>query len=252
MNLTSAWARPLPRLLCIAGLLLFLTFVFSFQLFFAGYVTPWSRAFSQEAVYWLSCGILALPILWMCRRLHRGGYGWVRYAGALMLGAIIAVALQPIVANGIIVVLGVLNLCSSCAEGLPAQQLVTLAHTLGRYQPAGLRGFRAGLACGDLLPRVARPAIEGAGARIPAAPGAAAGSAQPAQSALPVQCAALDRRAGAREPEARRAADRAAGRAAAAGAAVVDASGSARSPKSSNSSADTSTSSRCASATGCA
>ena len=116
----------MPRFLCIAGLLLFLTFVFSFQLFFAGYVTPWSRAFSQEAVYWLSCGILAVPILWICRRLHRDGFGWVRYAGALMLGAVIAVALQPIVANGIIVALGVLNLCSSCAGGLPAQQLVTL------------------------------------------------------------------------------------------------------------------------------
>jgi two-component system LytT family sensor kinase len=129
VNLTSAWERPLLRFLCIAGLLLFLTFVFSFQLFFAGYVTPWSRAFSQEAVYWLSCGILALPILWMCRRLHGGAYGRVRYALVLMLGAIIAVALQPVVAHGIIVVLGALNLCPACAEAaaLPAQYLVALA-----------------------------------------------------------------------------------------------------------------------------
>lgn len=119
MNLTSAWARPLPRLLCIAALLLFLTFVFSSQLYFAGYVTPWSRAFAQEAIYWLSCGFLAIPILWMCRYLHHGACGWVRYALALMLGAIIATALQPAVALIIWHVLAALNLCqATCAEGL--------------------------------------------------------------------------------------------------------------------------------------
>ena len=80
MNLTSAWARPLPRLLCIAGLLLLLVVVFFSQLYFAGYVTSWSRAFLQEVVYWLSCGILAILILWMCRHLHRAAYGWVPYA----------------------------------------------------------------------------------------------------------------------------------------------------------------------------
>ncbi|HEU4780652.1 MAG TPA: histidine kinase [Steroidobacteraceae bacterium] len=119
MSLTSAWVRPLPRLLCIAALLLFLTFVFSSQLYFAGFVTPWSRAFAQEAIYWLSCGVLAIPILWMCRRLHRGAYGWVSYALALMLGAIIAVALQPAVAFSIGRGLATLHLCqTACGEGL--------------------------------------------------------------------------------------------------------------------------------------
>ncbi len=119
MNLTSAWARPLPRLLCIAGLLLFLTFVFSSQLYFAGHVTPWSRAFVQEVVYWLSCGVLAFPIVWMCRYLHRGAHGWVRYALALTLGAIIATALQPAVAWSIARALAALDLClTACAEGL--------------------------------------------------------------------------------------------------------------------------------------
>jgi signal transduction histidine kinase len=129
VNLTSAWARPLPRFLCIAGLLLFLTFVFSFQLYFAGYVTPWSRAFAQEVVYWLSCGVLALPIVWMCRRLHGGAYGWVLYALALLLGAIVAVALQPVVARGIIGMLAALTLCPGCAEAAATsvQQLITLA-----------------------------------------------------------------------------------------------------------------------------
>jgi two-component system LytT family sensor kinase len=126
---SSTWERPLPRILSITGLLLFLTFVFSSQLYFAGYVTPWSRAFAQEAVYWLSCGILALPIVWMCRRLHRGAYGYMAYASALILGAIAAVALQPFVALGIVGVLAALNLCPGCAEAaaIPVGQLVTLA-----------------------------------------------------------------------------------------------------------------------------
>jgi two-component system LytT family sensor kinase len=129
VNSPSAWERPLPRYAIIAGLLLFLTFVFSFQLYFAGYVTPWSRAFSQEAVYWVSCGILAVPILWMCRRLHGGAYGWATHALAFLLGAVIAVALQPVVAHGIVVVLGALSLCPACAEiaAGPMQYLFPLA-----------------------------------------------------------------------------------------------------------------------------
>lgn len=117
MNLTSAWSRPLPRILSIAGLLLLLVLVFSSQLFFAGYVTPWSRAFSQEAVYWLSCGVLALPILGMCRHLHLAAYGWVRYALALALGAVVASALQPVVAHGIVKLLAAFGLClNGCGE----------------------------------------------------------------------------------------------------------------------------------------
>jgi hypothetical protein len=128
VNPPSAWEQRLPRYSIIAGLLLFLTFVFSFQLYFAGYVTPWSRAFSQEAVYWVSCGILAVPILWMCRRLHGGEYGWVSYSLALLAGAVVAVAMQPVVAHGIVVLLGALNLCTACAEiaAFPLQHLLPL------------------------------------------------------------------------------------------------------------------------------
>jgi two-component system, LytTR family, sensor kinase len=120
VNPTSAWARPLPRFLCIAGLLLLLIFIFSSQLYFAGYVTPWSRAFAQEAVYWLSCGVLAIPILWMCRYLHRDSHAWVRYALALTLGAIVASALQPLVAWGIGSVLVAVNLCMTACAEIPA------------------------------------------------------------------------------------------------------------------------------------
>ena len=104
MNETYPKVRPLLRWLGIAGLLLFLTLVFSFQLYVAGYVTPWSRAFLQESVYWASCGTLALPISWMCRRLHRGAHGWAVYAFALALAGVVAMMLQPAVA-----------LCIACA-----------------------------------------------------------------------------------------------------------------------------------------
>lgn len=118
MNSTSAWSRPLPRILCVAGLLLLLILVFSSQLFFAGYVTPWSRAFSQEAVYWLSCGLLSWPILRMCRHLHRTATGWLPYALTLTLGAVIAAALQPVVATGIVELLAAVNLCLyGCVPG---------------------------------------------------------------------------------------------------------------------------------------
>jgi hypothetical protein len=130
VNLTSAWSRPLPRLLCIAGLLLLLTLVFSSQLFFAGYVIPWSRAFSQEAVYWLSCAVLAPPILWMCRRLHRSAGGWVRYAMGLLIGAIVAVALQPVLAGCIGLVQGWLNLCFPDCETRPASWVLVFGQMI--------------------------------------------------------------------------------------------------------------------------
>jgi hypothetical protein len=130
VNLTSAWSRPLPRFLCIAGLLLLLTLVFSSQLFFAGYVIPWSRAFSQEAVYWLSCAALAPPILWMCRRLHRSARGWVRYAIGLLIGAIVAVALQPVLAGCIGLVQGWLNLCFPDCETRPASWVLVFGQMI--------------------------------------------------------------------------------------------------------------------------
>jgi two-component system LytT family sensor kinase len=130
VNITSAWSRPLPRLLCIAGLLLLLTLVFSSQLFFAGYVIPWSRAFSQEAVYWLSCAVLAPPILWMCRRLHRSAHGWVRYAIGLLIGAIVAVALQPVLAGCIGLVQAWLNLCFPDCETRPASWVLVVGQMI--------------------------------------------------------------------------------------------------------------------------
>jgi signal transduction histidine kinase len=106
-------------------------------------VTPWSRAFAQESVYWLSCGILAIPILWMCRQLHGGAQGWALYSLALLLGAVIAVALQPVVAHGMILALAALNLCQACTEvaALPAGHLVGLAIRSAGINLAVYAGF---------------------------------------------------------------------------------------------------------------
>ena len=83
------------------GLWLLLPLVFASQLFWGGYVTPWSKAFSQEAVYWLSWGILAPVIFWMCRRLHEGELAWGRYTLGLALGALVTSAAQPVIAESI-------------------------------------------------------------------------------------------------------------------------------------------------------
>ncbi|MDF3022466.1 MAG: histidine kinase, gyrase and HSP90-like ATPase family protein [Steroidobacteraceae bacterium] len=118
MNFSSTWSRPLPRILFIAGLLLLLVVIFSSQLFFAGYVTPWSRAFLQEGLYWLSCGVLAWPIMQMCRYLRRAGLGWIPYTLTLSLGAVAAVVLQPVIAFVIAELLAFMDLCLyGCGPG---------------------------------------------------------------------------------------------------------------------------------------
>ena len=97
MNSFAEWLRSLPRWLAFPALLLLLSFVFASQLFWSGYVTPWSRAFVSELVYWISWGILGPLIFWMCRRLK--AQPWGRYALGVLLGAIVAAILQPAIAQ---------------------------------------------------------------------------------------------------------------------------------------------------------
>ena len=107
----------LPRWLAFPALLLLLSFVFASQIFWSGYVTPWSRAFASELVYWISWGILAPLIFWMCRRLN--SLTWGRYTTGVLLGAIVVAALQPGIMQLILAGQSSLGWCIGACEDLP-------------------------------------------------------------------------------------------------------------------------------------
>jgi histidine kinase/histidine kinase/DNA gyrase B/HSP90-like ATPase len=119
VNSTPQNPRPWPRWLIYAGLWVLLTCVFGSQLYFAGYVTSWQNAFASEAVYWLSWWILSPMVFWWCRRLRDSD--WRVRAPALLLGALIAVFLAPLIAQLIRVALSWLHLCpgGDCEQPIP-------------------------------------------------------------------------------------------------------------------------------------
>jgi signal transduction histidine kinase len=103
-------------------LLLLLSFIFGSQLYWSGYVTPWSKAFASELVYWVSWGILGPLIFWMCRGLYLRGLG--PYSLGVLTGAIVAAILQPAIAQLVASTQAVLGWCiGSCAD-LSAQVAV--------------------------------------------------------------------------------------------------------------------------------
>ncbi|HWN47369.1 MAG TPA: histidine kinase [Steroidobacteraceae bacterium] len=107
----------MPRWIALVGLWLLLSIVFASQLYLAGYVTPWPRAFAAEAVYWLSWALLAPAVFWMCRRLYRSP--WTRYVPALLLGAVIAATVQPLIPQLLLTLQSWLHLCVGQCEALP-------------------------------------------------------------------------------------------------------------------------------------
>jgi two-component system LytT family sensor kinase len=84
----------LPRWLGYVAVWFALTIVFASQLYWSGYA-PWPTAIWLEAVHWLSWGIVAPLVFWLCRRLYRGEHTWQRYAVGLSLGAVVISILQP-------------------------------------------------------------------------------------------------------------------------------------------------------------
>ena len=114
MNAPSAPPRTLPRFVIYLGLWLTLSCVFASQLYLAGYVTPWLRAFAAEAVYWLSWWILAPCVFWWCRKLHSSG--WMYCAPGLLVGAIVAALAVPLVSHVFVSVASSLHLCPGDCE----------------------------------------------------------------------------------------------------------------------------------------
>jgi two-component system LytT family sensor kinase len=109
VNPTPQTPRSWPRWLVHVGLWLLLTCIFGSQLYFAGYVTPWPNAFASEAVYWLSWWILSPLVFWWCRQLSNTDWRW--RAPALLLGALIALFLAPLISIVLRIVLSSLHLC---------------------------------------------------------------------------------------------------------------------------------------------
>jgi two-component system, LytTR family, sensor kinase len=111
--------RSIPRWLAFLALLLLLSFVFASQLFWAGYVTPWSRAFASELLYWGSWAVLGPLIFWMCRRLN--SRGWVRYALGVLAGAVVAAIVHPAIAQLIATLQAALGWCIGSCDDLTGQ-----------------------------------------------------------------------------------------------------------------------------------
>jgi sensor histidine kinase YesM len=108
VNSTPLASRPL-RWLAYAGLWALVVSVFASQLYLAGYVRPWPRAFAAEALYWLAWWILLPLLFWWCRRLKNAA--WKVRAPALLLGALVSLLLAPLVAQCLHYMLVALRLC---------------------------------------------------------------------------------------------------------------------------------------------
>jgi len=118
VDTTPARTPRLLRWAVYAGLWLLLCSTFGSQLYFAGYVRPWSHAVAAEGVYWLSCWLLAPLVAWWCARL-RGLTLAPRIAG-LLAGAAVALLVIPLITQSIGRALSSLELCFGPCEALPA------------------------------------------------------------------------------------------------------------------------------------
>jgi two-component sensor histidine kinase len=115
-----------PRWLSFLSLWLLFTIVWASQLYIGGYVKPWSKAFGQEALYWLSWGIVAPLVFWLCRRLQRGRRAWTRYAVGLLLGAIAIALIQTALLKSIAFAESWLEWRLSLSQTKPSPYLATL------------------------------------------------------------------------------------------------------------------------------
>ena len=134
METAPARSPWLLRWAAYAGLWLLLCSVFGSQLYLAGYVKPWPRAFAAEAVYWLSWWCLAPAVFWWCRRLRDVG-PWLRAAG-LMAGAVIAVFVAPLIAHAIGLAQASLQLCVGSCD--PRPTLFSPAWSMQMVRVAGV------------------------------------------------------------------------------------------------------------------
>jgi hypothetical protein len=110
----------------LLGLWALFTVVWASQLYVGGHVKPWTKAFGQEAVYWLSWGIVSPLVFWFCRWLQQGRRVWTRYAAGLFLGAIAVALIQPALLNSIAFAESWLEWRLSISQTQPASFLATV------------------------------------------------------------------------------------------------------------------------------
>jgi signal transduction histidine kinase len=125
MEPTMGLPKFLPRWLCFVVLWILLSVLFASQLYWSGYA-PWPTALWLEAAHWLSWGIVAPLVLWLCRQLYRGERTWTRYGAGLLLGAIVSCLLQPALTELIIFVSEAVQWSLSLADAPPRSFLPTL------------------------------------------------------------------------------------------------------------------------------
>src|SRR5215831_4130723 len=97
MTTPASWLPVLPRWLGYIGIWVVLMIVCAPQLYWDLPNQSWSEVFWKEFVYWSSWGIVSLPVFWLCRRLYEGPRTWPRYVIGLLLGAVGASLLQPLI-----------------------------------------------------------------------------------------------------------------------------------------------------------
>jgi signal transduction histidine kinase len=125
MNTAGYLPGFLPRWLRYLAAWLALTVVFASQLYWSGYA-PWPTAFWLEAIHWLSWGIVAPLVFWLCRRLYRGEHTWKRYTVGLSLGALVISILQPTLIESINFVKGAVQWWLTMADAAPRSFLPEL------------------------------------------------------------------------------------------------------------------------------
>lgn len=125
MEPTIALPKFLPRWLCFVGFWILLSVLFASQIYLSGYA-PWPAALWLEAAHWLSWGIVAPLVFWLCRRLYRGRRTRMRYVAGLVLGAIVTSLLQPALTQLIIFISDWVQWSLSIADAPPAPFLSTL------------------------------------------------------------------------------------------------------------------------------
>jgi hypothetical protein len=192
---SAAGTRSPTRWVVYVALWLLLSCVFASQLFLAGYVTPWSRAFASEAVYWLSWGAMLPAVFGWCRRLRDREFA-TRVVG-LAAGAVIAVLLEPLVYQAIVAGQASTRLCfGECDLG---RGLSPPHGSCGRR--GGVNPFYAGFGSRGTRPFLPRCAI-GSCERQNAVCCTRRSSKRCAASSIRIFCSirCTDRRAGAFDP----------------------------------------------------